>query len=95
MNSTSWHGASSCCRWRCDYTELDIWKVGQGGVKMLECKQSACYKILHRALDLTGSYAWGNGPSTSMTFGYFLISSANIRFFKGNVLHNLRFQLTN
>jgi len=41
---------------------------------MLECKQSACYKILHRALDLTGSHAWGYRPSTSMTFGNFLIS---------------------
>jgi hypothetical protein len=25
MNSTPWHGASSCCRWkRCDYTQQDI-----------------------------------------------------------------------
>jgi len=52
-------------------------------------------KILHRALDFTCSHAWGYGPSTSMTFGNFLISWANIWFFKGNVLHNLSFQLTN
>jgi hypothetical protein len=43
---------------------------------------------------LTGSHAWGYGPSASMTFGNFLISWANIWFFHRNVLHNFSFQLT-
>jgi hypothetical protein len=57
------------------------WVLGEG-LTILHHKKPACYKMLHRALDLVGSHVHGNEPSGSIKGRKFLDWLSDYLFLK-------------
>jgi hypothetical protein len=70
------------------YNSPPAWGLGKGLVTP-PYKKLACYKMLHKVLEVAGSCEHSTEPSGSIKVGNFLINRVTISFSRTTLLHRV------